>query len=345
VWIEHTPLLAWFYVRQLAKAGEADRTVWVERVAGLGEAALDDVLGCLSDPSPPCCDNARAALEKLTARWGPGDPRTIALAHRCGREFQHMSPAGQRNMLELAASWLTGAADDPTAAAGLMPPTSRLLAEAVAAKDVEVQARALDLCAALVRQPHASDALSSSRELIGACLGSADAAVRVRALRLTLQPGLDLSEQLTPLLADPVAEVRRAALLAVSLDDSVLDDVLLPCLHDGDEEVRAQCEAVLTNRGRTPQQIKLGLLLTHPNPVERIKVLKLLHDAPELDSTAWLQRLSHDPSPAIRIAAVRVMVEELSAPPRERIGEMAQSDPSESVAWVAQCYLQKLSPR
>jgi hypothetical protein len=86
----------------------------------------------------------------------------------------------------------------------------------------------------------------------------------------------------------------------------------------------------------------LGWLLTHPDPVERIKVFKLLHNAPELDPGVWLQRLSHDPSPAIRVAAIRVMTEDLAAPPRERIGEMAQSDPSESVAWTARWYLTKI---
>jgi hypothetical protein len=344
VWMERMPLLAWFYVRKLAGAGGGDRAVWVERVAGLGEPALGEVLACLNDPSPQCCANARAALDKLTSRWGPGDPRTIALAHRCGREFQRMSVAGQGNVLELAAGWFANSAGDPTAAASLVAPAARLLAEAVRSRDVEVQIRALDLCAVLVRQPQAGDASSSSRELVSACLGSGDPAVRVRAAGLTLQPGLDLSEQVVPLLADPVAEVRRAALLAVSLDEGVLDDVLLPCLHDSDAEVRARCEVVLANRGRTPQQIRLGRLLTHPDPVERIKVLRLLHDAPDLDPTLWLQRLSHDPSPAIRIAAVRVMIENLSAPPHERLTEMAQSDPSESVAWVARCYLQKLQP-
>jgi hypothetical protein len=345
VWMERTPLLACIYVHKLAKASEADRAVWVDRVAGLGEAALNDVLECMNDASPQCCGNARAVLAKLTNRWGPSDPRTIAMAHRCGREFQRMSPAGQRNILELAAAWFVAGANDQAATAGLLPPGSRLLAEAVATKDPEVQARALELCAVLTRQPQGNDALSSSRDLVRACLSSDDPTVRARAVQLTLQPGMDLSEQVVPLLADPAAEVRRAAVLAVSLDDAVLDDVLLPCLHDPDEEVRTQCEAVLTNRGRTPQQIKLGRLLTHPDPLERIKVFKLLHDAPELDPAVWLQRLSHDPSPAIRIAAVRVMTEDLLVPPRERISEMAQSDPSESVAWVAQCYLQKLRPR
>jgi hypothetical protein len=345
VWMERTPLLAWFYVHRLAKASEADRGAWVDRVAELGEPAVDDVLDCMNDPSPQCCGNARAALDKLTARWGPSDPRTIALAHRCGREFQRMSPSGKSNVLELAAAWFIPATAEPATAAGLLPPCSRLLAEAVATKQPEVQARALELCAVLSRQPQGSEALSSCRDLVRACLGSDDPAVRGRAVQLTLQHGMDLSEQVVPLLTDPAAEVRRAAVLAVSLDDAVLDDVLLPCLHDRDEEVRSQCETVLANRGRTPQQIRLGRLLTHPDPLERIKVFKLLHDAPELDPAVWLQRLSHDPSPAIRIAAVRVMTEELLVPPRDRISEMAQSDPSESVAWVAQCYLQKLRPR
>jgi hypothetical protein len=337
--------LAWFYVHKLAKATEADRGAWVDRVVGLGEPALNDVLDCMNDPSPQCCDNARAALEKLTARWGSNDARTLALAHRCGREFQRMSPAGQRNILELAAGWFTAPATEDGATAGLMPPCSRLLAEAVASKEQEVQRQALELCSILMRQPQRSDALGSARELLRACLASDDPAVRARAVQLTLQPGMDLSEPVVPLLADPSAEVRRAAVLAISLDDGVLDDVLLPCLHDSDEEVRSQCETVLSNRGRTPQQIKLGWLLTHPDPVERIKVFKLLHNAPELDPGVWLHRLSHDPSPAIRVAAIRAMTEELAAPPRERIGEMAQSDPSESVAWTARWYLAKIHSR
>ncbi len=172
VWMERTPLLAWYYVRNLARAGEADRDVWAERVAGLGEPALSDVLDCLNEPSPQCCANARAALQKLTAAWGAGDARTIALALRCGREFQHMSPPGQQSVLELAAGWFTARPDDGGNVAGLVPPCSRLLAEAGATKDSEVQARALDLCDVLTRQPQGNEALSSARELVRACLKS-----------------------------------------------------------------------------------------------------------------------------------------------------------------------------
>jgi hypothetical protein len=344
VWIERMPLLASFYVHQLAKADEADNGVWVDRVAGLGEAALNDLLDCMNEPAPACCANARAALEKLTGEWGANDPRTLALAHRCCREFQHMSPAGQRNVLELAGGWFASGANDQAPTAGLLPPSSRLLAEAVASREPEVQDSALRLCVILVRQAQGNEALSSARELVRACLGSEDAKVRARAVHMTVQPGMDLSEQVVPLLGDPVAEVRRAAILAVSLDDAVLADDLLPSLHDSDVEVRTQCETILSNRGLTSQEIKLGWLLYHSDPLERIKVIKLLHDSPRLDPGVWLERLSRDASPAIRIAAVRVMIEEVISPPRERIIEMAQSDPSESVAWAARWYLERLPP-
>ena len=36
----------------------------------------------------------------------------------------------------------------------------------------------------------------------------------------------------------------------------------------GDEEVRALCEKALRSRGRTPQQIKLGRLLTNPKAAD-----------------------------------------------------------------------------
>lgn len=348
-WMERTPLLACYCVHNLARAKEADRAVWVNRVVSIGEPALGDLLDCLNDPADDGCGNARAALEKLTAEWGPGNARTVSLALRCGREFPHMSAAGRRNVLELAVGWFPPTPNEGSNAAGLVPPCSRLLAEAVATKDAAVQAHALELCSALTRQPEGKEARSSARELVRACLTSEQPVVRVRAVQLTLQPGMDLADQVVPLLGDAVAEVRRAALLAVGpacpANEGVLEDVLLPSLHDADAEVRRLCEDALRSRGLTPQKIKLGRLLTHPNPVERSKVFDLLEDAPELDLNVWLLQLSRDASPNIRVAAIRVMSERLNAPPHERIREMAKSDPSASVAWVAQCYLDKLRPR
>ncbi len=361
-WMERTPLLACYYVRNLAKAGDADRAAWVDRVAGLGEPALDDVLECLNDPSPSCCGNARAALEKLTSQWGPGDARTVALALRCGREFQHFSSAGQRNVLELAAGWFTSHADDPAATAGLVPSCSRLLAEAVATKNPEVQAHALELCGVLTRQPQGNEALSSARDLVRTCLASDQADVRVRAVQLTIPtprpgadpfdpdtaPGMDLLEQVTLLLNDPAAEVRRAALLAVGpARDAVLDNVLLRCLHDPDADIRRLCERTLKSRGLTPFQIRLGRQLTDSSPVERRKVFKLLRHAreldptgPEMDPRVWLEELSRDPEGSVRLHCLTAMALWNPEIMRPRVAEMANLDPSDTVREKAQWWLE-----
>ena len=344
LWMERTPLLTCYYIHNLTTAGEGEREVWVDRVVSLGEPALPDVLDCLNDPSPVCCGNARAVLDKLTAEWGASDARTVSLALRCGRDFQQMSPEGRKNVLDLAVSWFSPAKTGGNTAS-LVPPCSRLLAEAVAGKNPDVQAHALELCGVLAEQPQGNEALSSGRELVRVCLASDKAAVRVRAVQLTLNPGMDLLEQVAVLLNDPAVEVRRAAMLAVGpanpVGDVVLEDVLLPSLHDSDAEVRRLCEAALRSRGRTPRQIKLGRLLTDPNPVERIQVLDLLLQSPELDPGVWLQRLSHDPSPAIRAAAVRAIKELSLVQLNERITEMAASDPSPTVSLLARRYLVK----
>src|SRR5262249_19978976 len=149
---------------------------------------------------------------------------------------------------------------------------------------------------------------------------SASPGNRVRAVRLALHGGMDLYEPVTALLSDPVVEVRRVAILAVGLaKDVVLDDALLPSLHDPDAEVRQLCEAALKSRDRKADEIRLGFLLTASHPVERIQVVEQLYqvsqreiqqvsgDSLPIDPCVWLTRISHDPSPAIRAAAARAM--------------------------------------
>ena len=46
-WMERTPLLTWYYVRNLAPRLGRGPGGLGGRVAGLGEPALDDVLDCL----------------------------------------------------------------------------------------------------------------------------------------------------------------------------------------------------------------------------------------------------------------------------------------------------------
>src|SRR5262249_49476032 len=130
---------------------------------------------------------------------------------------------------------------------------------------------ALDLAGKLLRHPQTSEALRGSRELARAGLRSGSAANRLRAIRLSLLPGLDLLDQVVALLHDPAAEVRQAALLAVGPAEQVVrDEGLLPCLHDPDAEVRRLAEAALRGRGLRPEHLHLGRLLTHPQAKKRL---------------------------------------------------------------------------
>lgn len=361
--VERTALLSWYYVRHLAKADETSQAAWVERVAGLGEDAVPDLLACLTNADPAVCRNARAALARLARQWSVGDSRTVALAMRCGRDFNRYSAAGQQNVLDLAADWFRDADADAPPAPGLLVAGVRFLAEATASTDGTTQERALELCAVLLAQPrtvgdHRNDgetaeprtappqgteALSAARDLVRVCLASPSASLRVRAVQLALHPGMDLYEEVAALLNDPSTEVRRKAILAVGpADNEVLDDALLPSLHDDDPEVRQLCRKALESRGRTPPQIRLGFLLTAKNPVVRVQVVDFFHTVPDVDPSLWLTRLSHDPSPAIRAAAVRAM-SRFCANDRglaERLDEMARTDPSATVCLLAKYYLE-----
>jgi hypothetical protein len=342
-WVERTALLSWFYVRGLARADEGSRAAWVERVAGVGEAAVPDLLARLGDADPAVCGNVRAALSRLSRGWGLGDARTVALAMRCGREFNQYSPAGRRSVLELAAEWFRDAGPDAPPGPGLLPACVRFVTESAASAEVDTQDKALELCAALLAQPQGAEALSGSRDLVRNCLSSESSANRLRAVQLALHPGMDLLEQVTALLRDPVADVRRAAIIAVGpMNDEILDDVLLPSLHDPDPEVRRLCEVALESRDRTPAQIRLGFYLTAPDPVVRIHVIEQLHNVPDVDPVVWLTRISHDPSPAIRAAAARAMSGLCGADgddrARARLDEMARGDPSATVCVLARYY-------
>jgi hypothetical protein len=338
-WTERTPLLAWYYVRGLAHANEAERDLWARRVASLGEPALPGLLDCLVQPDPTLCANAQAGLAHLVTTWGAGDGRSIALAIRLARAFPRLSPLGQRAALEVSASWFSGKG---APIAGLVPACTRLLTESAPLADAEVQSAALGLAAVLLQQPQGPEAVSAAREVARAGLSSAVPANRLRAIPLTLREGMDLLEQVVVLLNDPVVEVRRSALLAVAV--GARDEALLPTLHDPDAEVRTLCENVLCSRGLRPAHLHLGRLLTDPSPRKRLQVLDHLGVASDLDPGLWLRRLSHDNSPAVRLAAVRVMSEQDLIDLSDRIDQMARSDPSPTVCQIAQFYHRQHRP-
>ena len=67
-------------------------------------------------------------------------------------------------------------------------------------------------------------------------------------------------------------------------------------------------------------------------------MLDRLPDMPDLDPGLWLRRLSHDPSPAVRAAAVRAMSVQRQVDLSDRIDQMAGNDPSPAVSRLAELY-------
>lgn len=345
-WRERAALLSWFYVHNLAHSSESSRQRWVGRVANLGETALPGLLDCLRQNDALVCTNARAALELMTQTWGSGDARTADLALRLARAFERFSPAGQKQVLDLAADWFRKGRRQPGGSAGvaLVSACGNLLGESAAVNDEDVQAGALELCGLLLSQPgekHAGKPLDPALKLAAAALRSASADNRLHAVRLSLHPGMaDLLEQVATLLGDESVQVRRAALVAVSrARDAVHDDQLLPCLHDPDPEVRRLCEQALIARGLRREYLELGRLLTDPRPAQRLQVLDRLRESTELDTGLWLRRLSHDPSPSVRVAAVRAMTQQSFVDLSDRIDQIAREDSDPTVRQLAHYYL------
>ncbi len=136
--------------------------------------------------------------------------------------------------------------------------------------------------------------------------------VKVLAARFCGMTRINLAAAVPSLLADADADVRAAALTALStLGDAniVSDEELFHWLNDPDEKVQHLCGAVLETRGRSADVIDLGRRLTHPEARVRLDLLVNLASEPTRDVGPWLERLSRDGEPAVRVGAVRVASE------------------------------------
>jgi HEAT repeat protein len=159
----------------------------------------------------------------------------------------------------------------------------------------------------LFRRCGEPDAEERCRGIVKAGLAGSNKASAVR-----FAVALGMKAEVVPLLNDPRAEVRRAAMAAVGPagvgTPAVDTEELFRWLNDPDAEVRLLCEAALSTRGVEPDHIDAGRMLTHPEASERLKLLLELRQnrAAFRDPGPWLERLGRDPDPAVRAGAARV---------------------------------------
>jgi HEAT repeat protein len=344
-WLNRGALLRWYYLRQLAAAGPENRETWAGRVAGLGEAVLPGLLECLTREDVRTCANAEAALARLARGWGPADARTLGLVERLCRRFSALSGPGREAGLELALVLLRPDGGRTPAPAPLAEACGKLLTTAAPVAGAGVRVRALAL-AEVLAEGAPERRLGIYRELITRGLAEDNAECRVRAIHLALHSALrkedDLLARMVPLLRDSRAEVRRAALLAVGLaEQAIAEDDLLPLLHDPDAEVRRLCEAALRGRGLQDGHLRLARLISAPGAEDRLGVLRHLQDAEVPDPGLWLRRLSQDPDPAVRFAAMAAASADGQIDLSDRLLQMRDTDPSPTVRQWAPYFLRR----
>jgi hypothetical protein len=343
-WFGWKPALVWYCVRGLAAADEKGREKWVRRIDWLGADAVPGLVGCLAREDAPACANAEAALARLARAWGPDDPRCRALFARLRDGFPTLSAPGQEAVLEWQIALLgPGEARGP-APTPLTELALDLLAAAGRSEEAGVRARALALADVLVEKAAPGPWLDGCRDLIDRGLTDPQADTRTRAVHLTLHAHFrgdtGLLRRVVPLLRDARAAVRRAALLAVGPSrDVITEEDLLPLLHDADADVRRLCETALRSRGLQDEDVVLARLVSDSRASARLEVLYHLGRA-EVDPGTWLRRLSHDPSPAVRAAAVRAAAQaEIDL--GDRLRQMIAGDPSPTVRQLAAHYLRR----
>ncbi len=191
------------------------------------------------------------------------------------------------------------------------------------------------------------------RDAVAAGLKMPDPAARVTAARLALLTDVNLRTDVLPLLNAPEPEVRQAALFAAACapeGGQVLgDEELFRWLNDPDAGVRKVCRDALVSRDRSETEITLGGRLTHPDPLERLKLLMdLRYDDEVPDPDPWLERLGRDPEPAVRAGAARVAVEvaaerQLSCP--GWVSRVADADADGTVRRVAAFFRKQFAAR
>ena len=337
VWIQKDALWVWWQSRNLESATPLELEKAVDRLAAFEPIAVPALIRQLSSSDARLCASSGAALGHLLQRHAADESRTQKVLSVLADRFAHCSAEGRNQVLLIVSERLRATGE-------VLPPvlleTCARLVQASANVPAENRLAALQLVHELLVTAEAERILPASRPLVLAGLKSANLAERLLAVRLAATPVLDLLQELPALVtgvdADSSAEVRILVLLSLGSREQLLPtELILPMLNDADAELRSVAERALKTRGLSGAQIRLAQMLTHPDAGVRARVPELVNELPELDATLWLERLSRDPCPSVRVAVLRNAEARPEECWQQSVRRIRQSDPSPTVKDIA----------
>ncbi len=346
-WWQRDYLMGWYLTHQLIKAAPENQEPYIEALARLGENAQYPVIDHLEIATESTAPHITLALKKMILSWGgTSTPFSKHCFHHIARRFATFSKPAQVETLKLMGSLqdLTSKNDsnlkNSCLTKDLLEATKLILEHIPDINNPFIYEPAISLITTLIKINSDKDLHARFSTILAKAIAEAPEKVKIQAIQLALSPEAGMIELCITALQDKNVEVRKVAILACApAIDTISVDALLPCLHDSEPEIRAYCESALIARGLKKEHIQLGKLITDPRPSKRLQVLDSLMDDNDLDQGLWLRKLSHDSSPAVRVAAVRLMSLQAGTELQDRIDQMSRTDPSKTVADLASYYL------
>ena len=334
--------VAWWRVRQLLAAEPQARALVVDQLARHPVAACHQLLDVLLEEN----DNERALVlgDALTVigrePGGAANEALVPCLQQIVQGFKSCPASGREQAAQWVCSMIERMPEGEKAAPEFLTCASRLVEIGRGSAEAGPRAAMLRLATSLAKVGLTEETVSRYRELARAGLADNAPSVQLAAISLAMLSPLRIADEIAPCLSSSSSEVRRAALVVLGpTPDAVTEDAILPLLHDSDEQNAALARSALFSRGLSDDQIRLGRLLAHPSPAQRLLVIDHLDEASHVDVNMWLKRLSHDTSPAVRSAAARAMAQAGSPDLTERLNQMAEGDPSPTVSRLTRHFM------
>lgn len=307
LWQQKT-IRSWYLTWKLQSASPEMVSTYVRPFEAMGLVGIDALLSCLHSKSDSACLNARQVLTSIFKAWPPNDPRRSVIIQQLANHASQFSSAGHSECLVMLQDMVQGD--------GLTSQIQHALS-AVVAHAINNSETRLIIYETMIKALQYEEVIEESlqkqaKSLVIVGTKSDLEAIRLPAIRLAVLPGLKLHEHLVCLVTapvmDPSADVRQLALLALGEHESLLStDELCRFLSDPDKEVRTISERAIQLRGLSQAQIKLARLMHDQDTVSRAALPGLVIATPEVDSYQWMERLTKDPSPAVRAATARAI--------------------------------------